>query len=141
MYKTYDLFPNIVTYIRRNSNRFILFLLGCVGLRIGMGIFIKSRFCSGIACYILSIAIALIGCGFMVIYFGGLRKTGVETGGNRIWWNHLRPFHGLLYLVVAWLLFNGLRENKKMAGNLIIVDAVIGLIAWMLYHIYQIMSI
>lgn len=136
-----NLFTSLSTYLKDNSKRLILFLIGCMGLRIGMGLFIKSSFCSGVACHILNIAIALIGTGFMVIYFGGLRKTGLETGGNRIWWNHLRPFHGLLYLVAAWLLFSGIQENKKMAGNVIIVDAIIGLIAWVFYHIYQFRSI
>ena len=26
-----------------------------------------------------------------------LRKTGLEVFGDKIWWNNLRPIHGILY--------------------------------------------
>ena len=40
---------------------------------------------------------------FLVIYAFGLRKTGAEVAGGRIWWNDLRPLHALLYYAFAAL--------------------------------------
>ena len=130
---------NVGMYVNKNLKRILLFLIGCMGVRIGMGLFMKSSMCAGWTCSVLSIALALMGIGFLVIFFGGLRKTGLETDGKSIWWNWLRPLHGIMYLVAAWLLFSGIRENKKIAGNVIIVDALIGLVAWKWFHFKNIM--
>jgi hypothetical protein len=127
-----DLISRFSSYIKKNSKRIILFLFGCMILRISMGLFMKSDFCQGWICDLLGVLILIMGIGFLVIYFGGLRKSGLETDGQPIWWNHLRPLHGVLYLLSGWLLLNG---NGVNAGNIIIVDALIGLIAWKIYHI------
>lgn len=47
--------------------------------------------------------------GFMAIFLFGLRKTGIETGGLPIWWNHYRPLHGLCYIGFAVYALKGVR--------------------------------
>ena len=73
--------------------------------------------------------------GFLYIYFGGYRKRGGETFGQKIWWNNLRPVHATLYLIFAYLAIN------KSSNSFIplLLDVVIG--KWsFLYHHYKIGS-
>ena len=85
---------------------------------------------------ILAVILGIMGIGFLTIYFGGYRKTGLETGGNKIWWNNLRPLHGILYLISSGLLlFKGKAliktiPNNHLASYIILTDTLIGLIAW-----------
>ena len=69
--------------------------------------------------------------GFIYIYMNGLRKTGGEVFGGKIWWNTLRPVHATLYLLTAILVY---RKNKN-AYLLIIADTIIGLMAFTIYHL------
>jgi len=68
--------------------------------------------------------------GFFFIYFTGIRKTGTETFGNKIWWNSLRPLHGFLYLLFAILFY----QNKPYAWMVLLADVVIGLSAFLIFH-------
>ena len=68
--------------------------------------------------------------GFLVIYSGNLRKTGVEVFGERIWWNDLRPIHGILYLAFAYLAIN----KHKNAYKVLLADVTIGLLSFLAYH-------
>jgi len=95
----------------------LTFLIGCIGSRLLLA-FLGSQYPDAIGNLILIPAI-----GFLVIYFFGLRKTGLETGGKPIWWNHLRPVHAIMYL-----LFSVLR-NHQYAPAILVADVLIGLIA------------
>jgi len=68
--------------------------------------------------------------GFLTIYFGGLRKTGAEVFGERIWWNDLRPVHGFLYALFAILAL----QRNRLAWIVLLVDVLIGLTAFIMYH-------
>lgn len=106
--------------------RTFLFLIFCVGARVGFAwiayivhdILLRRVFC---------IILGLIGTSFAFIYLFGLRKTGIETGGQPIWWNHLRPFHSLMYLSAAAVLWRG---YNRWAAALLLVDVIVGLVAF-----------
>jgi hypothetical protein len=100
----------------------LLFLLGCIGSRLLLA-FLGSQYPDIIGNLILVPAI-----GFLVIYFFGLRKSGIETGGKPIWWNLLRPVHAIMYL-----LFSALR-NYKYAPAILVTDVIIGLVAHLSHH-------
>ena len=68
--------------------------------------------------------------GFLIIYFGGYRKTGRETFGQKIWWNNLRPIHAMLYLIFAYLAINRSNDSYKP----LLIDVIIGLSAFLYYH-------
>ena len=68
--------------------------------------------------------------GFLIIYFGGYRKTGGETFGQKIWWNNLRPIHAMLYLTFAYLAIN----RSKYSYKPLLIDVIIGLSAFLYYH-------
>ncbi len=72
-------------------------------------------------------ALALLpAAGFAYIYANGLRKTGVEVGGGRIWWDNLRPIHATLYAAFAVMALCKLR----VAFVPLLIDVLIGLVAF-----------
>lgn len=108
------------------EQRIPLFLIGCMGTRLALvyaALVAPSQ--------VLSVLIGVIGVGFAVIWMFGLRKTGLETGGEKIWWNHLRPIHAALFLAAATLLWYGMR---KWAAILLFVDLLIGLVSFLIHH-------
>ncbi len=111
------------------QKRFLLFLVGCIGFRILL-VYLAKTVSKTYLLYMGYIAI-LIGLGFLMIYFTGMRKTGAETFGDKIWWNDLRPVHGLLYLLFA---YNAIRGNKEDAWKFLAVDVVIGLVSFLWFH-------
>ena len=109
------------------QKRFLLFLLGCIPLRIGFALIAKNytnylRFMSYFA--------IMISIGFFYIFFTGSRETGRETLGDKIWWNNLRPVHGLLYLLFAIYAFQG----KKEAWFFLLIDVLLGLSSFFVFH-------
>lgn len=76
--------------------RFLLFLIGCIGTRLLL-VHIARTLDTELLRYMGYLAL-LPAFGFIYIYMSGTRKTGPEVFGDKIWWNDLRPLHGLLYL-------------------------------------------
>ena len=111
------------------QKRIILFLIGCMGTRLFL-VYMAYKLpifwlkIMGIFGIILSI-------GFFTIFWFGLRKYGQETMGDRIWWNSLRPFHSLTYLIFGILALMGI---KKYAWIVLLVDLLIGLLAFIIHH-------
>lgn len=110
------------------TQRIVLFLTACIGSRLTFS-YIAS-FVEGKYATVFSAVLATIGMGFLIIYFGGLRKTGAEAGG-KIWWNHMRPFHGVMYLLAGITLWFG---YNVIPSNLILIDTMVGLIAFLYHH-------
>ena len=108
-------------------NSIALFLFGCIGTRL-LFTYLAMTFTDYLP-YMGYIA-ALISAGFFYIYFTGTRKTGLETGGKPIWWNHLRPLHGFLYGLFAYGAINGNRDSWKV----LLVDVIIGFTAFINHH-------
>ena len=76
-------------------------------------------------------ALALLpALGFIIIYFTGIRSTGAEVFGEKIWWNDLRIVHAMLYILFAIYAF----QNKWFAWVPLGVDVAIGLGAFLIYH-------
>ena len=71
--------------------------------------------------------------GFFYLFLTGSRKTGSEVFGNKIWWNDLRPIHGLMYFLFAYNAING----DAFAWIYLLVDVVIGLVSFLLFHYYN----
>mgnify|MGYP001558604715 FL=1 len=68
--------------------------------------------------------------GFLLIYFGNLRKTGAEVFGEKIWWNNLRPLHGLLWGLFAYYAM----QNNNDAWKILLLDTLIGLFSFSKFH-------
>lgn len=108
------------------DTRTMLFLFGCMGTRLGL-VYIAYNFPQFLKTMGL---LALVPAfGFMYIYFTGSRKTGPETFGDPIWWNNLRPVHGILWFTFAYMAINGMKDAWKV----LLADVLLGFVAY-LYH-------
>ena len=113
------------------QKRFVLFIFGCIVSRILMT-YVTYKLDDNLLIYVGIIAI-ILSISFMLIYLLGLRKTGAEVFGNKIWWNHLRPVHSLTFATCAIFAFN----KSKYTYVPILIDTLIGLIAFLNYHIMK----
>lgn len=109
------------------QKRFLLFLFGCILVRISF-VVISKKYQQYLP---LMGKLALIpAISFMYIYANDLRKTGGEVFGDKIWWNHLRPIHSLLYGLFAILALN----SNPHSWIVLLVDVTIGLLAFLQFH-------
>ena len=110
------------------QKRFLLFLVGCMGSRFFL-VYAAKHVSTEWLKYMGYMAI-LPAIGFIYIYLTDLRKTGPEVFGDKIWWNDLRPVHGLLYLLFA---YNAIQGNKT-SWIYLFIDVLVGLISFLMYH-------
>ena len=108
-------------------NRLLLFLIGCIGTRVLFVIYAKNHPEHNQIMGALALIPAI---GFMYIYMNGLRKTGAEVFGDKIWWDDLRTVHALLYGLFAISAFN----NSSYAWIFLLIDVIIGFSSWATYH-------
>lgn len=109
------------------QKRFSLFLLGCIPLRL-LFVYISKNYQNFLP-YMGYIAF-FISFGFFYIFFNNMRKTGPEVFGDKIWWNNLRPLHGILYLLFSIFAI----KQKSFAWIFLLLDVVIGLFSFLLFH-------
>lgn len=113
------------------QKRFLLFLFGCIGTRT-LFLFLAKNASKTYLRYMGYLAI-LPAIGFFYIFLTGSRKTGAEVFGNKIWWNNLRPIHGLLYFLFAYNAING----NNFAWIYLLVDVILGVISFLHFHYYN----
>jgi uncharacterized integral membrane protein len=113
------------------QKRFLLFLIGCIGTRT-LFVYAAKNVDTTYLRYMGYLAL-LPAIGFFYIYFTGSRQTGAEVFGSKIWWNDLRPIHGLFYLLFA---VNAILGNKS-AWIYLLVDVIIGLLSFLTFHYYN----
>jgi hypothetical protein len=114
-----------------NIQRALLFLIGCIGVR-SLFVYLAYAVSPTILSYLGALAL-LLAIGFITIYVFGLRKTGLEVGGEAIWWNDLRPVHALLYGAFAAAAI----AKKQWAWMILLADVVLGLGAWTHHHFFR----
>ncbi len=112
-----------------NRQRLLLFLIGCIGVR-SLFVIIAKYIDKNYLKYLGYMAL-LPAIGFIYIYLTGSRKTGIETSGEKIWWNNLRPIHAGLYLLFA---YNAIIGNPY-SWIYLLVDVLFGLISFLIHHI------
>ena len=110
------------------KQRILLFLIGCVGFRFLFVVIAKNIDINYLK-YLGYLAL-IFAIGFMHIYMTGIRKTGPETFGDKIWWDNLRPIHSIFYFLFA---YNAIIGNKQ-SWMFLLADVVIGLISFLIYH-------
>lgn len=108
--------------------RFALFLLICLSSRIA--ITALAKYMSLKYLQVLGVIFLIIGLSFLYLNFFDKRKTGLETGGNAIWWNDLRPVHGFLAIIFAILAINKIKD----AWIVLLIDTIFGLVAFLAFH-------
>ena len=78
----------------------------------------------------MALPAVIIGLSFIVLNVFHLRQTGREVNYERIWWDPIRPVHGLLYLTFAYLAWT----LHAQAYIPLAVDALFGLLAFTWFH-------
>ena len=113
------------------QKRFILFLIGCIGTRT-LFVYLAKNANRTYLQYMGYLSI-LPAIGFFYLFLTGSRKTGAEVFGDKIWWNNLRPIHGLTYSLFAYNAING----NKFAWIYLLADVMIGLVSFLIFHYYN----
>jgi hypothetical protein len=113
------------------QKRFLLFLFGCIGTR-RLLVYIAQTTNKTVLMSLGYLAL-LPSIGFFYLYFSESRKTGVEVFGDKIWWNNLRPVHGLMYTLFAYNAING----NLNAWIYLLVDVTFGLTSFLIFHYYN----
>jgi hypothetical protein len=110
------------------QKRIALFLIGCVGTRLGLVYAAKNVGARMLE--VLGALAVLPAVGFFYLFFTDSRKTGPEVFGDRIWWNHMRPFHGAMYTIFAAMaLF-----HIPNAWMVLLLDVFVGFLAFLKHH-------
>ena len=113
------------------QKRFLLFLFGCIGTR-SLLVYIAKTTNKTLLMFLGYLAL-LPAIGFFYLFFSGTRKTGAEVFGDKIWWNNLRPIHGLLYTLFA---YNAIIGNNN-SWIYLLVDVLLGLASFLIFHYYN----
>ena len=108
--------------------RIALFMIGCMGIRLLL-VYVAKNIRATWLRYMGYLAL-LPAAGFIYIYITGSRQTGVEVFGDTIWWDYLRPFHTVFYLLFA---FNAIKGNPH-SWMFLLADAIFGLINFLIHH-------
>ena len=121
------------------QKRFLLFLFGCIFTR-SLIVLISKHYLQYLP--IMGIIAFIPAFCFIYIYINDLRKTGSEVFGDKIWWDHLRPFHGVLYALFGILAVNSYANSWVI----LLVDVIIGFISFIYFHymeqnIYKLITI
>lgn len=107
-------------YMSDDLKRLLLFFIGCIGVRLFFAYLAKTIDLKYLP-YLGYLAL-LPAFGFLYIFFTGSRQTGPEVFGEKIWWNYLRPVHGLLYGLFA---YNAIMKNAN-AWIYLLIDVILG---------------
>lgn len=115
--------------------RFLLFLVGCIGTRLLL-VYIAKNINTNLLKY-MGYLLLIPAFGFIYIYLTGIRQTGPEVFGDKIWWNDLRPIHAVFYLLFS---YNAIIGNKN-AWIYLLVDVLFGLTSFLLHHFLELKTI
>lgn len=115
--------------LSNKTKRIFLFLFGCIALRfyfVYLAKTIDNKYLP-----IMGWLALLPSIGFSLIYTFGLRKTGPEVFGEKIWWNNLRPVHAALYLgfAISAIL------KKRWSYLFLLADVILGLSVYLIRNL------
>ena len=110
------------------QKRFLLFLLLCIPARLVITAVAKYMPLKYLP--ILGAIFIIIGVSFLYLNLFNKRLTGLETGGDVIWWNDLRPVHGFLAILFGILAMSKVRD----AWVVLLIDTIFGFVSFITYH-------
>lgn len=110
-----------------NTRQTILFLVGCICLRIIISLIAKKTPHDKLP--ILGIIALIPAFGFIHMYFDKDKQNGVT-----IWWKNLRLFHAFMYFMFSY----GAINKDENAWKILFADAIIGLLAWYFHYYGQV---
>lgn len=129
MLYSYGILYHMMNNNKNLQKRVLLFLVGCIGTR-ALLVYIAKNANTRLLKYLGYLAL-LPAIGFIYIYLTDARQTGPEVFGDKIWWNMLRPIHGLLYFLFAYNAING----NTNAWIYLLIDVLFGLASFLIHHL------
>lgn len=120
--------------MENRTKRILLFLFGCMVTRYALAWIAYLYRHNAQFMRIMGLEAILPAVGILSIWLGGYRKTGPEVFGDKIWWNDLRPLHGLLWLVFACMAAFNIASTREHAWKILFLDTTIGLMAFIWHH-------
>lgn len=109
------------------QKRFLLFIFGCILMRTIIVIIAKDR---QEWLPVMGYFSMIIAFGFLFIWSTGARQTGPEVFGGKVWWNDVRPIHGLLYLLFG---ISAIQQNPN-SWIILLADVLIGATGFLNFH-------
>jgi hypothetical protein len=107
---------------------FLYFLIGCIGVRL-IVVYVAKNINIEYLPY-LGIVGLFPAIGFSYIYFFNGRKSKKGAFDEDIWWEDLRPVHGIL-----WFLFAiSALLRKQYAWIFLMTDVTVGLVSFLTHH-------
>ena len=107
----------------KKTKRLLLFFFGCIVTRLCI-VYIAKEVTS--LQFYLSLISIIVGFRFIYLYFNSPSLNQFENLGiESVWWNYMRPIHGLLYLSYGILTL----YHVKNTWIVLLVDVIIGIIA------------
>ena len=108
--------------------RILLFTFLCIPTRF-LFMYLSRKYQNIYGKYFIFVAL-LFSLAQFYLYINDLRKTGIEVFGADIWWNQLRPVHGVLYLLFSIYMY----KDYEYAYIPLLLDIIIGIVSFTLYH-------
>jgi len=108
--------------------RIFLFSFLCIPTRF-MFMYLSDKYAESYSHYFILVAL-LFSIAQFYLYITDSRKTGIEVFGADIWWNQLRPVHGMLYLLFCVYTY----KKQNHAYIPLLIDIITAIIAFILYH-------
>ena len=105
----------------------LLFLLVCIPSRLLIAYAVQHNKTKP---WIAAALLTVPAIGFLTVYYKGLRQIPGETfgcNGGGVWWNDLRPVHGLLYATAAVLVF----KQSPFAHYPLYLDVMLGIMSFL----------
>jgi hypothetical protein len=117
------------------QKRYLMFLVGCIGTRIFIAYYAKNLTTEQLP---LAGAFAfLFALGWANIYLNQSRKVGIETFGDEIWWDKVRPIHITLYFLFALMALNRMHS----AWIVLVVDVILGTVFFLNHHFLHVFNL
>ena len=111
-----------------SNKKLCMFLIGCMGARVALTVLAYKLPVEKLP--IMGYFYIALGFGFILNFIFKIRKSGIETEGEKIWWDNLRPVHAFLYLWFAYLAVN----KNKHAWKVLLFDTIIGLVSFVVHY-------
>lgn len=111
------------------QKRFLMFIFGCIGARSALAYATKVINPN----YLPYIGIIILFGAIRFIYLFFTNPTGPQFLGKDIWWNNIRPFHFILYLLFAITAF----MKKSYAWLFLALDVLLALGSFLVFHFFN----
>ena len=110
----------------------LLFFLLCIPLR-ALAAGVAYKYSMKPVTAVLAVAYLLGGLQMMRLWLFNMRMNAPEAGGET-WWNGLRPYHSILYILFAMAVVKG-GNARTHAYIFLVADVLLGVAAWIIDYV------